>query len=409
MNILYNFTEELNKYGLTTDTYEQLLKDCSDKTQKISDNEWSEIVDKYGLNIHYDTLRKSSQFITGGSFVSEYFKWKESQKTSDIKEDEYFKKLRLEKQEIQKEKRKLYDERLDINRRLREESRLETTIEKLECMLSEVANNRYLTYTPTVSSSSNDMIVCLSDLHIGATYYGFDGIYDAEIAKQRLNQYLSEIIDIQKIHAAENCVCVLLGDLISGSIHKTISITNKENVIEQVKLACEYISDFVYELGKHFKTIELRGVSGNHSRLDEKEDALIGERLDTLIIWFIKSMLKNNDNITVIDESLDDTLSIFMLRDRLYFAVHGDFDSTSDTSIAKLALWAKITPYCVLCGHKHYPAMNDVSGIKIVQSGSLGGSGDEFTRQKRLTGKPSQTVLVVNDKGIKCCYPVELE
>lgn len=409
MNVLYNFTEELNKYGLTPETYEQLLKDCSDKTQKISDNEWSEIVDKYGLNIHYDTLRKSSQFITGGSFVSEYFKWKESQKTSNIKEDEYFKKLRLEKQEIQKEKRKLYDERLDINRRLREESRLETTIEKLECMLSEVGNNRYLTYTPTVSSSSNDMIVCLSDLHIGATYYGFDGIYDAEIAKQRLNQYLSEIIDIQKIHAAENCVCVLLGDLISGSIHKTISITNKENVIEQVKLACEYISDFVYELGKHFKTIELRGVSGNHSRLDEKEDALIGERLDNLIIWFIKSMLKNNDNITVIDKSLDDTLSTFMLQNKLYFAVHGDFDSTSDTSIAKLALWTKMTPYCVLCGHKHYPAMNDVSGIKIVQSGSLGGSGDEFTRQKRLTGKPSQTVLVVNDKGIKCCYPIELE
>lgn len=409
MNILYNFTEELNKYGLTPETYEQLLKDCSDKTQKISDNEWSEIVDKYGLNIHYDTLRKSSQFITGGSFVSEYFKWKESQKTSDIKEDEYFKKLRLEKQEIQKEKRKLYDERLDINRRLREESRLETTIEKLESMLSKVANNRYLTYTPTVSSSSNDMIVCLSDLHIGATYYGFDGIYDSEIAKRRLKQYLSEIIDIQKIHAAENCVCVLLGDLISGSIHKTISITNKENVIEQVKLACEYISDFIYELGKHFKTIELRGVSGNHSRLDEKEDALLGERLDTLIIWFIKSMLKNNNNITVIDESLDDTLSIFMLRDKLYFAVHGDFDSTSDTSIAKLALWAKMTPYCVLCGHKHYPAMNDVSGIKIVQSGSLGGSGDEFTRQKRLTGKPSQIVLVVNDNGIRCCYPVELE
>lgn len=409
MNILYNFTEELNKYGLTTETYEQLLKDCSDKTQKISDNEWSEIVDKYDLNIHYDTLRKSSQFITGGSFVSEYFKWKESLQNNDVKEDEYFKKLQLEKQEIQKEKRKLYDERLDINRRLREESRLETTIEKLESMLSKVANNRYLTYTPTVSSSSNDMIVCLSDLHIGATYYGFDGIYDSEIAKRRLKQYLSEIIDIQKIHAAENCVCVLLGDLISGSIHKTISITNKENVIEQVKLACEYISDFVYELGKHFKTIELRGVSGNHSRLDEKEDALIGERLDTLIIWFIKSMLKNNDNITVIDESLDDTLSTFMLRDKLYFAVHGDFDSTSDTSIAKLALWAKTTPYCVLCGHKHYPAMNDVSGIKIVQSGSLGGSGDEFTRQKRLTGKPSQTVLVVNEKGIRCCYPVELE
>ncbi len=326
-----------------------------------------------------------------------------------LNKDEYFKELRLQKQEIQKEKRKLYDERLDINRRLREESRLETTIEKFEDMLSNVSNNRYIAYSPTISEGENDMIICLSDLHIGATYYGFDGTYDSLIAKERLEKYLSEIIEIQKTHNAENCVCLLLGDLISGSIHKTISVTNKENVIEQVKLACEYISDFVYELGKHFKTVELRGVSGNHSRLEDKEDALLGERLDTLILWFIKSMLKNVENISVIDEDVDDTLSTFFVRDKLYFGVHGDFDSSSDTSISKLILWAKMTPYCVICGHKHYPAMTDVSGIKVVQSGSLGGSGDEYTRQKRLTGKPSQTVLIINDKGIKCYYPIDLK
>lgn len=327
---------------------------------------------------------------------------------NNLSEDEYFKELRLQKQEIQKEKRKLYDERLDINRRLREESRLETTIEKFENMLSNVSNNRYLSYSPTISEGENDMIVCLSDLHIGATYYGFDGTYDSLIAKERLEKYLSKIIKIQETHHAENCVCLLLGDLISGSIHKTISVTNKENVIEQVKLACEYISDFVYELGKYFKTVELRGVAGNHSRLEDKGDALLGERLDTLILWFIKSMLKNVKNISVIDEDVDDTLSTFFVRDKLYFGVHGDFDTTTDASISKLILWAKMTPYCVICGHKHFPAMTDVSGIKVVQSGSLGGSGDEYTRQKRLTGKPSQTVLVVNDKGIKCCYPIEL-
>lgn len=155
---------------------------------------------------------------------------------------------------------------------------------------------------------------------------------------------------------------------------------------------------------------EVRGVSGNHSRIKEKkEDALLGERLDSLIIWFIKSMLKNADNVTVYDEDIDDTMSIFFIRDKSYFGVHGDFDTMSDASIAKLALWAKFTPYCVLCGHKHFPAMTDVSGIKVVQSGSLGGSGDEYTRQKRLTGKPSQTVLVVNNRGIKCCYPIELD
>ncbi len=326
-----------------------------------------------------------------------------------VDSDTQLKELQIQKQEIQKEKRKLYDERLDLNRRLREESRLETTIEKIEDMLSNISDNRYLKYSPKILESKNDMIVCLSDLHIGATYYGFDGTYDSLIAKERLEKYLSEIIDIQKTHNAENCVCLLLGDLISGAIHRVVSVTNKENVIEQVKLACEYISDFVYELGKHFRSVELRGVSGNHSRLQEKENALLGERLDILILWFIKSMLKNAKNITVIDEDIDDTLSTFFVRDKLYFGIHGDFDSINDASIAKLALWVKMTPYCVICGHKHYPAMTDVSGIRVVQSGSLCGSGDEYTRQKRLTGKSSQTVLVVNNKGIKCCYPIELE
>lgn len=411
---MFNIEETLNKYNLTPEKYEQLLQDCSNKVNKISDDDWSEICQRYNLDFNPDTIRKGSQPpLIGSAFVSDYYKWKNNQsKNLNETDDEYFKKLRLEKQEIQKEKRKLYDERLDINRRLREESRLETTIEKIDNMLNSIADTRYITYdkSPFIKYSDNDMIVCLSDLHLGASYYSYDGCYDSKIAKDRLNQYLSEIVDIQKTHSAENCVVLLLGDLISGNIHSTISVTNKENVIEQVKLACEYISDFVYEIGKHFNNVEVRGVSGNHSRIKEKkEDALLGERLDSLIIWFIKSMLKNADNVTVYDEDIDDTMSIFFIRDKSYFGVHGDFDTMSDASIAKLALWAKFTPYCVLCGHKHFPAMTDVSGIKVVQSGSLGGSGDEYTRQKRLTGKPSQTVLVVNNRGIKCCYPIELD
>lgn len=409
---MIDIINELKKHNLNIEQYENILNDCRNKVNGIILDDWQDIVNKYNLNIHYDTLRKSSQTIFGSAFVSEYYKWKESLNQSENKDDEYFEKLRLEKQEIQKEKRKLYDERLDINRRLREEARLETTIEKIDDMLNSIADNRYITYNNnfSIEQSDNDMIVCLSDLHLGATYYNFDGYYDSNIAKERLNQYLAEIIEIQKTHNAENCVVLLLGDLISGNIHSTISVTNKENVIEQVKLACEYISDFVYELGKHFNNVELRGVSGNHSRIQEKkENALLGERLDSLIVWFIKSMLKNADNIIVYDENIDETVSTFIIRDKLYFGVHGDFDSTNSTSIAKLALWVKMTPYCILCGHKHFPAMTDVSGIKVVQSGSLGGSGDEYTRQKRLTGKPSQTVLIVNNKGIKCCYPIELD
>lgn len=395
-----NFIIDLKRLENETDE-EVIYRICSEKDQIGS---WQDVANLLNqiLGTEFTESKFRKQF-------NAFQKMLNANQSKIFDNDNYIKQIRLEQQEIRKEKQRLFDERLDLNRRLRETSRVETTIEKIETMLSRISDKRYISYSPTFLNTENDLIVCLSDLHIGAAYYGFDGIYDSDIAVRRLKQYLSEIVEIKSMHSPQNCHLFMLGDMISGNIHHTISVTNKENVIEQLKLACEYISDFVYSLGQEFSAVHVYSVSGNHSRLEKKEDALLGERLDAIIPWFVKSMLKNCPNIIVEDKSLDDTLTIAQIRSKTYFAVHGDFDPISESSISKLALWAKITPYCVLCGHKHYPAMTEVSGIKVVQSGSLGGSGDEFTRQKRLTGAPSQTVLVVNDRGIRACYPIEFE
>lgn len=86
MNILYNFEEELSKYGLTPQTYEYCLEDISAKVLEKNDMDWGEIVEKYNLPMAKDTLRKaSSQSIFGNVFVSEYFKDKSlSQTMTDV-------------------------------------------------------------------------------------------------------------------------------------------------------------------------------------------------------------------------------------------------------------------------------------------------------------------------------------
>ena len=40
-------------------------------------------------------------------------------------------------------------------------------------------------------------------------------------------------------------------------------------------------------------------VSGNHSRLDTKENAPLDERLDDLIEWYLGARLQNFDNISI--------------------------------------------------------------------------------------------------------------
>lgn len=332
---------------------------------------------------------------------------------SNYKNDDYLNELVLQKQEIQKEKRKLYDERLDLNRRLREEARLETTIDRIDHTLSDISARFFSdnTYDLPQIISNRKMIVCLSDMHIGADYCNADGKYNTEIAKERLQQYLAEIKDIQGRYGCSDCVVAILGDCISGSIHRTISITNKEDVVEQVKTASMLISEFIDMLSHWFENITVYSVGGNHSRIEKKaEDALLSERLDNLIPWFVEKMMSGKDNVDVVSHTFDDTLGIFNVGDKVYFIQHGDYSSITDAAIGKLVLWAKQTPYCILTGHMHYPAMTDVSGIKVVQSGSLCGSGDEFTRQKRLTGKPSQTVLVTKGDGsIYGVFPIELD
>lgn len=328
--------------------------------------------------------------------------------------DEDFKKEQEEiLREIKKEKIKLRDERTESNRGIRIEARVE---DKLDYFEKIIANQGKVDYKPLKpaerelirTKSDNDLVIMLSDLHIGQTFASAWGRYNLEVAKDRMNQYLNKIIEIKDRHNSENCFVTLQGDMISNSIHKTIAITNRENVIEQVISASEMITAFLAELSKIFNNVTVASVVGNHSRIDKKEDALKDERLDTLIEWYAKSKLENFENIEFIDP-YDNTFNCFVVRNKHYFIVHGDYDKFDMAGVAKLSMMAGYFPYCILFGHRHFPATTEINGIKLVQSGSFPGAGDDHTIELRLSGKPSQTVLVCNEDGIECNYTVELD
>lgn len=328
--------------------------------------------------------------------------------------DEDFKKEQEELlREIKKEKIKLRDERTESNRGIRIEARVEDKLDYLEDIISKQGKIDYKPLKPEERKaiqikSDNDLVVMLSDLHIGQTFASAWGRYDLEVAKDRMQQYLHKIIEIKDRHNSENCFVTLQGDMISNSIHKSIAITNRENVIEQVIEASEMVTSFLAELSRYFNNVTVASVVGNHSRIDKKEDALKDERLDTIIEWYAKSKLEDFENIEFVD-AFDNTFTSFVVRDKVYFVVHGDYDQMNQSGLAKLSMMAGFFPYCVLFGHKHFPATTEINGIKLVQSGSLPGSGDDHTIELRLSGKPSQTVLVCTDKGIECNYTVELD
>ena len=325
-------------------------------------------------------------------------------------DNEQLNKMEQKKQEIIKERFRLNDERTAYNRALRNDARLETRLDILEQKITDFGKINFPDSNYSDNNvADNDLLVLLSDLHIGQTFKSFNGEYNTKIDQTRMGQYVNKIIEIGKKNNSDKCYVSLQGDLISNSIHKSIAITNQENVIQQIKFASELITAFIYELSHHFNRVIVTSVSGNHSRLDKKEDALKDERLDDLVIWYMDAALNDVKNIDIITNNPDTTFAVMDIRGKKYINVHGDYDVFSKNGVASLSMMLGYFPYAITFGHLHTCAMSDEGGIKIIRGGSLAGSGDDYTIEKRLTGKASQMVCVCTDKGIESYNIIELE
>lgn len=322
-------------------------------------------------------------------------------------DNDFAKEIAVQKRELEREKIKFRDERNAWQKQNYVDARVEQKLDYLEDLVKKTAVNKYQYKAPVhISNNEETMIVCLSDLHIGACFDNVFGKYNSDIAEARLNEYLSEVIKIGKRHNIQNVAVLGMGDEMNGNIHKSIQVTNRENVIEQIIKASELISWFIDELTNIFN-VQFINIAGNHTRLDRKEDALKDERLDSLIGWYVKSSLSHNSNFSYI-EPVDTSFGMIEIQNNLYYVCHGDYDQFGKNGLGNLVLATGLKPKGVFYGHLHHARMEDCSDVMMIQSGSLCGSGDDYTIEKRLICKPSQTVCIVDNDGVNCIYPVHL-
>lgn len=327
--------------------------------------------------------------------------------------DEQIRDLVEKKRELEKEKIKTRDERLDYQKTVREEARKESLVELVRrVFVDTVVPFDYKTGYVFSGTSNDEMVVCLSDLHVGIVCDNYWNKFDSNILVNRLHKYLDEIMQIQQTHRCKKCYVILGGDNISGLIHTNLRLQNNENVITQLKLASEYIGNFINELVKMeaFEEIEVRSVAGNHSRLSQnKEDHLKGEELDELIPFYLNLMFANSDVVKVYDESpIDATINSFVTSGgKLFYIVHGDKDSEAKV-VSDLTLMVGRKPDGIIMGHRHHNAFNTEHNVKIVQCGCAVGT-DIYCVDKRISGEPEQCVFITNkDRAVKCLYDIGL-
>lgn len=333
----------------------------------------------------------------------------DSERLSEARNSSVLSEIEAQKIELKKERQKLFDQRNALNKIIRDRSRQE---EINEILVDAIHGGELpeLAYQPNmIETSNNDLLVSLNDLHYGASHSNYWGTYNSDVARSMMCRYLDRIIAIAETHHSENCICWENGDVISGAIHRSIQVTNKENVIEQVMGASELIANFIAELGKHFKTVKFVSVAGNHSRLDpNKENALVDERLDDLVEWYLTARLQNFKNVEIgAGEKIDSTMYVVNVRGLNYCGVHGDFDGSA-SKVQSLQTMLKRPIYAVLSGHMHHNKIDEVQGVKTIMAGSFLGM-DEYCVQKRIYGHPEQLVCVCDENGVVCSYDIPLQ
>lgn len=369
---------------------------CSNKDLGIYDLTWEEVGEilneELGENFTSSRWRKNYQMMKRGFDKAR----EENAEAEDILNE-----IELKKVEFLKEQQRFYDQRTAYKQIIRGDARFD---ELKDLIVNEISNiELYKQELYDISYSDNDLLVGLNDIHYGAVIDNFWNEYSPEIAKERLERYITEIISVQKLHKSENCYIAANGDLISGNIHLKIALANRENVVQQVMGVSELISWFISELSGHFNNIYFSAIAGNHSRLSIKDNSPKDERLDDLIPFYIKARLQNIKNIHISENKIDNTMDLINIRGKNYATIHGDMDSVN--GILKLVEMLPEKVYAITLGHLHHNSIDSMQGYKILRSGSLMGV-DDYCIEKRILGKPEQLIAVCTDDGIRCVYDI---
>lgn len=322
---------------------------------------------------------------------------------------ELLEEIRKERRELEKAKVKFRDERNEVNRLMRAQARGESMRELIErCITSyEPTEYEHIDMMQCVGAVDSDLIVHLTDLHAGIGIQNAFNRYNGDIMMYRLRKYAGKVAEVWRRHNSKKCYVVLGGDMVNGAIHVNSRLDNNENVIDQVISASEAVSWFIGEMAKMFVDVEVYSVPGNHSRVfPNKEDNEHGEYLDRLVTYYVNAKCAMINNVHVNDNSVDNSIAAFTVRDLNVAAVHGDKDSASNV-VQNLTMMLRTKPDVVLMGHRHTNGLTTVYDTKVYESGCVDGA-DSYCMDKRLLNKPEQTVLVITDMGVDCAYDVTL-
>lgn len=375
------------------------------KEEKVDDLDWSDICDLLGMDLNKDSLRKSQDTEFGGLAV--YNKMKE--RTVKQEPIDYQKEVQVQLQELKKERMKINDERAALNRRLRKEARKESFHDLVVECAEKIAKERPLDVRKVeeIEKSQKTAVLTLSDFHYGLEIDEFNNYYNPEIFLERINKVLNKTLEYIELNKVETIYVLGLGDYLSGIIHTTVRIENKENIVNQVIQISEILVQLLDKLSEYCE-VYYYDVSDNHGRVfPNKDENSNYENFSLFIKWYLEARFRDNKRITIGFNSYNPEIGVVTIYDRNYAFTHGHRDRIGEI-VQNLSLMTKKFYDAIFMAHCHHFEANEIHGTYVYMNGTLSGT-DSYANNQRKTSNPSQNLFILSpEQGIECQYIIKL-
>lgn len=375
------------------------------KEERPDDLDWGDIVSLLGLDLNKDSLRKSQDTDFGGIAVYKKMKNRELKSTPI----ECQQGINAQLEELKKERMKLSDERTALNRVLRKQARKESLKDLMKECASIISKDNpiYISPKEIKQDIKKAAILTLSDFHYGLNIDEFNNQYNPEIFNARINKLLEKTLEYIKLHQVKTLYVLGLGDYMSGIIHNTIRIENRENIVKQVIHVSETLAQLLKNLATYVE-IYYYDVTDNHGRVfSSKEEWQNDENFSLFVRWYLESRFEKNERVHIMLNVINNEIGTLEIFGKNYAFTHGHRDNVSNI-VQNLSLMTKKFYEAVFLAHCHHFEANEIHGTYVYMNGTLSGT-DEYANNKRKTSNPSQNLFILNEKeGIECQYLIRL-
>ena len=326
--------------------------------------------------------------------------------------------IKREKIELQKERYKIQSEKNEINKWIREQSRIELWEEKIRNIARELEPLKVPELQINKSINSKVGITGIADVHFGKLIdiKGLMGEslnqYNEEIFQSRMWNFLNELVFIIKKEELSRLDFHMLGDLVDGILRMSQIQSLQYGIVESVMKFSEFMANWFNEFSKHI-VLDVYSVEGNHSEirpLGSKAGEFPHENAEKLIVWYLQSRLSSNPNVKIHNSNKMNLTKVLGLN---VLSIHGQDEKNLEQSLKDYSFMYGIDIDILLSGHLHSGnsksiGLGEYGNVECIQFPSICSIDDFSMKLKKSAMAGSKLIVIEEDSRTRLTYDIVL-